>query len=146
MKIIQAKHSNHDYLEFIPLRHDLMQAIYPYGNDAIASFFHLLFHYWFNNCEGLQDNDAVLRRVAGCSESDWPEIKKSIFGNRSMFVMDEHGLWQNTETKSQCERIYAGIRNRQAATVSARLARLQKFKSVKSSEAIKTAKLQKKNA
>ena len=146
MKIIQNKYSNHDYLEFMPLRHDLMQEIYPYGSEVITCFFRLLFHYWFKNCEGLKDDDEMLKRVAFCGDAEWSKVKSSIFGNESMFVMDADGLWQNPATKEQCEKIYTAIKKRQAATASARVARLSKFDSAKSSAAIKAAKLQKKNA
>lgn len=126
----------------MPVRLGFLESYSLHGAEPFRAFFCLISHYWHFECRGLQDDDEVLRRVSRCSQKDWPEVKKIVFGE--FFIKDENGLWQNLNFKQEREEIIKEHKRRAAATAAARIKRLSGFKSKKATEAVKVAKNQSK--
>lgn len=144
MKITTNFYSNQSCPEFIPLRYDFLFQLSGMDSQTFESFFRFAFYYWNKNCDGIKPDDEILQRIAQCPTESWNGVRETIFDNQFFFLMDENGLWQFPQLKVECEKICQASKRRMAATASARLARLSKFNSKKSTAAIKVAKSQKK--
>lgn len=58
-----------------------------------------LWAYWCGGCEGLPDDDAMLRRICECEQSDWARCKGLIFDGNGKFCL-RNGKWHQKRAES----------------------------------------------
>ena len=78
------------------------EAVKGWPHDAALKYLIYLWHYWnHTHCDGLNDDDDYLRRLAECDLVDWRKVKGLIFDGEHFFKL-EAGKWH----QSRCKKVY----------------------------------------
>jgi len=78
------------------------EAVKGWPHDTALKYLIYLWHYWnHTHCNGLNDDDDYLRRLAECDLQDWKRVKGIIFDGENFFKLDG-GKWH----QSRCKKVY----------------------------------------
>ena len=98
------------------------------GHDAEvkAASFHAVEHYWnTDHCEGIKNDDAVLRAVCDHPADEvWARVKPVVFGE--VFKQGAHDLWHHVEVEASWQKAALSVERRKKAGSKGGLAKAKR--------------------
>ena len=119
---------------------DFFFAMSGQSDAVIVAYLRCIWHYWSHyHCEGLPDNEEMLRRLCHCDREDWNTVRDVIFDNEQFFTQDANGLWHQKRASDEWQKSMGRYQAVCKKTSAATIARLKKYGSNSAKRAIRVA-------
>lgn len=79
---------------------DFICAVRAHPSFVKWAYVAAVWYYWAEKCNGLVGTPDQLRRICECSEAEWPEVEKALFGTEGFFH-NVAGRWHQKRTAEE---------------------------------------------